>query len=347
MQIPYGLETKEPSRRHKLDKQQEAADTKTSCQKRCDSRVVQVMDLIIPTSHTHEGLCSFQYFNRDTTRRSSFAGARIRGNVGSTRKIHVGLRKLRMSRVFALSEVETFHSNGKLQNHDKPLNGHMGNGHVSSSSIEEFESNNHLRKLVRNGELEEGFRFLESMVYRGEIPDIIASTSLIRGFFELLNQLSSKGCSPVLITYNTVIDGLSKVGKTDEAVELLHEMRGKGLKPDVITYSSLIAGLSREGKVEEAIEFFHDVEGCGVKPNAFTYNSIMFGLCKAQQTGRAIDFLAYMISKGCKPTEVSYTILIEGIANEGLAKEALELLNELCSRGVVKKSSAEQVVVRL
>jgi pentatricopeptide repeat protein len=73
----------------------------------------------------------------------------------------------------------------------------------------------------------------------------------------------------------------------------------------------------------------------------------MFGLCKAQQTDRAIDFLAYMISKGCKPTEVSYTILIEGIANEGLAKEALELLNELCSRGVVKKSSAEQVVVRL
>ncbi|KAJ6335381.1 hypothetical protein OIU78_012083 [Salix suchowensis] len=143
------------------------------------------MDLIIPTSHTHEGLCSFQYFIRDTTRRSSFAGARIRGNVGSTRKIHVGLRKLRKSRVFAVSEVETFHSNGKLQNHDKPLNGHMGNGHVSSSSIEEFESNNHLRKLVRNGELEEGFRFLESMVYRGEIPDIIASTSLIRGFCKI------------------------------------------------------------------------------------------------------------------------------------------------------------------
>ncbi|KAJ6337679.1 hypothetical protein OIU76_007372 [Salix suchowensis] len=147
-----------------------------------------VMDLIIPTSHTHEGLCSFQYFIRDTTRRSSFAGARIRGNVGSTRKIHVGLRKLRKSRVFAVSEVETFHSNGKLQNHDKPLNGHMGNGHVSSSSIEEFESNNHLRKLVRNGELEEGFRFLESMVYRGEIPDIIASTSLIRGFLGIARQ---------------------------------------------------------------------------------------------------------------------------------------------------------------
>ena len=73
----------------------------------------------------------------------------------------------------------------------------------------------------------------------------------------------------------------------------------------------------------------------------------MLGLCKAKQAGRAIDFLAYMVSKGCQPTEATYTILIEGIAYEGLAKEALELLNELCYRGVVKKSSAEQVAIKM
>ena len=106
-------------------------------------------------------------------------------------------------------------------------------------------------------------------------------------------------------------------------------------------------GLSREGKVDEAIKFFHELEGLGVWPHVITYNAVMLGLCKACQTDRAIDFLAYMVAMRCKPTEATYTILIEGIAYEGLAKEGLVLLLELCSRGVVKKTSAEQVVLKL
>ncbi|KAI4366522.1 hypothetical protein MLD38_022392 [Melastoma candidum] len=73
----------------------------------------------------------------------------------------------------------------------------------------------------------------------------------------------------------------------------------------------------------------------------------MFSLCKRNQTDRAIDFLAYMVSRQCRPTEVTYTILIEGIAQEGLSKEALSLLSELCTRGVVKKCSADEVAVRM
>ncbi|KAF2323884.1 hypothetical protein GH714_003693 [Hevea brasiliensis] len=105
---------------------------------------------------------------------------------------------------------------------------------------------------------------------------------------EILNQQSSKGCSSVL-----------------------NEMWAKGLKPDIVSFSSLIGGLSREGKFDGAIKFFHDLEGFGVKPNAITYNSIMLGLCKAQQTDCAIDFLVYMVSRGFNPTGVSYAILIE------------------------------------
>jgi pentatricopeptide repeat protein len=54
-----------------------------------------------------------------------------------------------------------------------------------------------------------------------------------------------------------------------------------------------------------------------------------------------------MIAKGCKPTESTYIILIKGISCEGLAEEALELFNELCSRGYVKKSSAEKARVNI
>ena len=62
-----------------------------------------------------------------------------------------------------------------------------GGSHASNSSsnIKEHESKNHFCRLVRNGELEDGFKFLENMVYKGEIPNIIPGTSLIRGFCQI------------------------------------------------------------------------------------------------------------------------------------------------------------------
>lgn len=245
------------------------------------------MDLIVPTSHTHEGLRSFQYFNRYTTRRSSFAGARIRGNDGSSRKVHVGFRKLRKSRVFAVSGVETFRCNGKLQNLDKPLNGHMGNGHVSSSSIEEFESNNHLRKLVRNGELEEGFRFLENMVYRGEIPDIIASTSLIRGF--------------------------CKIGKTRKATRIMEIIEDSGAVPDVITYNVLISGYCKAGEIDNALRV---LDRMSVAPDVVTYNTILRTLCDSGKLKQAMEVLDRQLEKECYPDVITYTILIEATCAE-------------------------------
>ncbi|KAJ0086590.1 hypothetical protein Patl1_08707 [Pistacia atlantica] len=274
------------------------------------------MDLIVPTNHVHEGFCSFQHFHGESTRNSSFFSAR-RGayKVGiklSSKKVYVrykapflvqsadsfdckkrkpqGFQK--QTRVFAVSKNETLSSNAKLKNVQKSPHGHLVNGHISSSqensshNFEEFESNNHLRRLVRNGELEEGFKFLESMVYHGDIPDIIPCTSLIRGFCK--------------------ISGYCKSGEIDNALRLLDRM---SVAPDVVTYNTILRTLCDSGKLSLAMK--------GLKPDAITYSSLVGGLSR------------------------------EGIAYEGLAKEALELLNQLCSKGVVKKSSAEQVAVKM
>ncbi|CAD5312253.1 unnamed protein product [Arabidopsis thaliana] len=337
------------------------------------------MDLMVSTSSAQEGFCLIQQFHREYKRGNKLdVSCRTSGSISS--KIPLGSRKRnRLVLVSAASKVESSGLNGRAQKFETLSSGYSnsnGNGHYSSVNssfaLEDVESNNHLRQMVRTGELEEGFKFLENMVYHGNVPDIIPCTTLIRGFcrlgktrkaakiLEILEgsgavpdvitynvMISGKGCSPVLITYNTVIDGLAKAGKTGKAIKLLDEMRAKDLKPDTITYSSLVGGLSREGKVDEAIKFFHEFERMGIRPNAVTFNSIMLGLCKSRQTDRAIDFLVFMINRGCKPNETSYTILIEGLAYEGMAKEALELLNELCNKGLMKKSSAEQVAGKM
>ncbi|KAK8568602.1 hypothetical protein V6N13_106506 [Hibiscus sabdariffa] len=117
-------------------------------------------------------------------------------------------------KVLAFSKVESAGLNGRLHSYESSQEGSYGNGHVlssQSSSVHGFEesgSNNQLRKFVRNGELEEGFKLLEGMVYHGEIPDIIACTSLIRGF--------------------------CKRGKTRKATRVMEIIEDSGAVPDVL-----------------------------------------------------------------------------------------------------------------
>ena len=139
---------------------------------------------------------------------------------------------MKPSLFFAVLRVYTFSSDGKLSHTEKIQRDHLSGGsHASNSSsnIEEHESNNHFHRLVRNGELEDGFKFLEIMVYKGEIPDIISCASFIRGFCRI-----------------------GKTRKADRVTEILEQSR---VVLDIITYNVSISGYYKnEKKEEETIE---------------------------------------------------------------------------------------------
>ena len=50
------------------------------------------------------------------------------------------------------------------------------------------------------------------------------------------------GCSPNVVSYNTLINGFCKEKRIDEEINLFHVMSNKGVTPDVVTYSTLIGG---------------------------------------------------------------------------------------------------------
>ncbi|KAL4335304.1 hypothetical protein GQ457_07G004980 [Hibiscus cannabinus] len=94
-----------------------------------------------------------------------------------------------------------------------------------------------------NPVLEEGFKFFEDMVYHSEILDIIACTSLIRGF-----------CKRV------------KTRKATRFTEIIEDLR------DVITYTMFISGYCRTWEIDNDLQVFDRIS---VAPDVVTYNTIL------------------------------------------------------------------------
>ncbi|KAG6471652.1 hypothetical protein ZIOFF_067362 [Zingiber officinale] len=70
---------------------------------------------------------------------------------------------------------------------------------------------------------------------------------------ELWREMASgtgPGCSPNTVTYSTLMDGLSKAGRVEEAMSLLDNMKRIGLGADAYVYGALVSGLCNAGSVD-------------------------------------------------------------------------------------------------
>lgn len=241
------------------------------------------MDVMIPAKQTHEGFCSFHCIQSNNGARTRI-GTRVSANFSSEKgflaskisyiELSVDFPDLKKDRVcrkqekkknlvYAVSKDEPLAINGRVFHNERNSGRRFEDDSSSWASAgptyDEFESNNYLRRLVRNGELDEAFKYLESMVYRGDIPDIIPCTSLIRGFCRMgktrkstrvLEILEESGAVPNVITYNVLISGYCKAGEMDNALKLLDRM---SVAPDVVTYNTILRSLCDSGKLKQAM----------------------------------------------------------------------------------------------
>ncbi|KAJ4787559.1 pentatricopeptide (PPR) repeat protein [Rhynchospora pubera] len=173
-------------------------------------------------------------------------------------------------------------------------------------------------------------------------PDVITYTTIIDGLskerdftkaFVLYQQMYYMRVIPDIVTYNSLINGFCKNGALDRAMELLHSMKSEGHKPNVVTYSSLIDGMCKNGEIKRAMELLHSMKSEGHKPDVVTYNSLIDALCKNGQIKRAMVLLHSMKSGGHEPDVVTYSILIDTLCKNGEIERAMELLHRMKSEG--------------
>lgn len=90
-----------------------------------------------------------------------------------------------------------------------------------------------------------------------------------------------------------------------------------GCNPDAITYSTLISGLCKVGRIEEAWGVLDKMEEENYPPTVRCYTSIVFGYCNFGRIDDAKCLIDRMGSFGCSTDTVTYTILIDAMCKRG------------------------------
>lgn len=197
-----------------------------------------------------------------------------------------------------------------------------------------------IRGLCSAGRTQDGLKILEIMDEnrRGTECHIGPYNSVIYGLYkeDRLNEALDflykiGGLFPKNADRSFRIMGFCKEGKIEDAKMVYDQMIEEGGNPSAIVYAHLIHGFCQKGCVQEAFEVMNEMVGCGYLPVASTLNVLISGFCQQGMVGNASKLLEDMIERGCFPdTTETYSPLVDALCRKGNFQEALTLFLQMC-----------------
>ncbi|CAM8994876.1 unnamed protein product [Rhodiola kirilowii] len=172
----------------------------------------------------------------------------------------------------------------------------------------------------------------KEMRSKGCRPNVVSFNTLIKGFFREM-----KYDDAVQMAYE-MIDLRCELSCA--TCEILHwrlwmSCGGKDTKPSLIASITLLEGLRKSQKLEEALRFTENILRENITPDSVTYNCLLEDLCKARRTRDAIRLSHLATGKGLDADSITYEILINGCSHEGIRKEGEQLVDEMLDKGFI------------
>jgi len=183
---------------------------------------------------------------------------------------------------------------------------------------------------------------LREMGMVGVAPDFETFDALIRGFcmygrvgegLKILEMMEEArgGHESRISPYNSVLYGLYREDRLEEAYEFLKRM--EGFFPRCGGRSLRILGFCKEGNVGEGKMVYDQMVKEGDVPSVLVYVSLIEGMSAGGNVREAFGLMNEMVEKGCFPVVSMFNALIRGFCEEGMLRSALKLLKEMASRG--------------
>lgn len=213
-----------------------------------------------------------------------------------------------------------------------------------------------LSGLCRVGRLADAHELLDSMAQGNLRPDSATYNALLDGFcklgrtgeaFELVSRLRAGGLfSPGVNAYSSLLDGLFREGKFEEARRCYRTMVAEQVTPDCVLYTIMIRGSVESGRIREAFAFLGEMTDRGIVPDSFCYNTLIKGLCDAGHLDRARSLQLDISGSDGFPDAATYTILICGLCDRGLVREAQKIFDEMGQRGCAPTVATFNALIR-
>ncbi|KAL0425473.1 UNVERIFIED_CONTAM: Pentatricopeptide repeat-containing protein [Sesamum radiatum] len=96
--------------------------------------------------------------------------------------------------------------------------------------------------------------------------------------FKFFRYMRGKGIPASVVSLNVLIKALCKSSRTlDSAFQIFHKMPKHGHTTDSYTYETLINGLYRVGRTLKAKDLLIDMEANDCSPSVITYSCLIHG----------------------------------------------------------------------
>ncbi|KAL1209995.1 Large ribosomal subunit protein [Cardamine amara subsp. amara] len=162
-------------------------------------------------------------------------------------------------------------------------------------------------------------------------------------FFE---DMKTRGVSPDVVTYNTMINGFCRFKKMDEADKVFVEMKGNNIEPSVVSYTTMIKGYLAVDRVDDGLRIFEEMRCLGIEPNATTYSTLLPGLCDAGKMVEAKNMLKNMMAKHIAPKDNSIFLkLLVSQSEAGDMAAATEVLKAMAALNVPAEAGHYGVLI--
>ncbi|KAK1304457.1 Pentatricopeptide repeat-containing protein [Acorus calamus] len=210
-------------------------------------------------------------------------------------------------------------------------------------SLDKISCNIVIDGLCKSGKLNKAIEIVDGMWLHGST----ALGGLGNAFLGLVdNTTNGNKCFPDLVMYSTLIDGLCKAGRLDEAKKKFAEMLVRNIAPDSVIYNTFVYNYCKQGKLSSAFRVFRDMEKKGCNPNTKTYNFLIRGLGKERRIDEIQDLINQMQKRGIPPDVLTYNIQIDSLCEVGRLKEAASLLDEMLRKGITPNVSSFSVLIK-
>ncbi|CAI9781012.1 unnamed protein product [Fraxinus pennsylvanica] len=168
--------------------------------------------------------------------------------------------------------------------------------------------------------------FSEIPAKNGFSPDKFSFGILIKAYCEMgspemaiekLSEMEEKGIEVTPVTFTTILHGLYKKGRSEEAERFWDErVTKKGCVPDVGAYNVRLMHI-HGGEVEGVTRLIDEMCNAGIKPDAISYNYLMTCYCKNGMMDEAKKVYDELGSKCCNPNTTTFRTLVFHLCEQG------------------------------
>ncbi|PAN46333.1 hypothetical protein PAHAL_9G177800 [Panicum hallii] len=212
-----------------------------------------------------------------------------------------------------------------------------------------------LNALAEHGRAAEARGVFDGMLAAGVAPTASSFNILVKLYawrtaefhlaYDEIHGMRGHGVVPDVGTYSTLVTGLCRAGRLDEAWGVLDWMLQEGCRPMVHTYTPILQGYCRNGHIEEARKLIDFMEGAGCPPNSVTYNILIKALCDDGRFDEVEQVLDEIKTKGLKPSSVTYNTYMDALSKKGMGEKALRLVEDMQCEGLKLTAFTLSIVI--